>query len=152
MKLTWDDLLIQDVPSETLGRALSPWSFLFEGRVAPIFLNRFGSWFLQRPDGSVEMLDVLDGSVRRLGEDLESFWRAVNTPEWQEEYLLSLDVRDLHVAGKVAKGSDCYALAPHPVFGGVNPGRGDAVVPERVAVVSLDVWQSICRQAFGGPP
>ena len=44
--LTWDDLLIQNLkPAET--RAwLANWSGWFEGEVKPIFMSKFGDWFL----------------------------------------------------------------------------------------------------------
>ena len=152
MKLTWDDLLIQDLAEEDQATLLPPWSFLLQGRVSPIFLSKFGSWFLRRPTGEVDVLDVLQGEVRTVAASYESFVKNVNAREWQEENLFSLLVYELHGASKVAKGRECYALVPHPALGGPNPARGDSVDPERVIVMGMRVWQSICRQTLGGPP
>lgn len=151
LKLTWDDLLIQNVEENLLERNLPPWSFVLKGECAPVFLNRFGSWFLRRRDGSVDMLDVLDGSVLRVCAPGEPFERYVNTLAWQERYLLSLAVFDLHRAGKIASGTQCYAIAPHPALGGPNPSVGQGLRPESTSVVDLGVWQSLCRQSLGGP-
>jgi hypothetical protein len=46
IKLTWDDLLIRNADPAELTACLAPWSFVVQGEVAPIFLNRVGSWFL----------------------------------------------------------------------------------------------------------
>jgi hypothetical protein len=152
MKLTWEDLLIQDLSVEEVGALLPPWRFLLDGRVASIFLNRFGSWFLQRPEGQIDVLDVLTGTIARVAESYDAFERGVNSLAWQEEYLLSRAVFDLHAAGKVPGPRQCYALAPHPRMGGWHPARGGSPDPQRVMVMELVVWHSICRQVLGGPP
>jgi hypothetical protein len=151
LKLTWDDLLIQNVEDDVLQRTLRPWSFALQGECGLVFLNRFGSWFLRRRDGSVDLLDVFDGSVRQVCAPDERFEQHVNTLAWQERYLLSLTVFDLHAAGKVARGTQCYAIAPHPALGGPNPSLGQALKPEFTLVVDLEVWQSLCRQSLRSP-
>lgn len=151
-KVTWDDLLIQDLPADELTELLLPWSFILQGSVAPIFLNKFGSWFLRRPTGDVAVLDVLVGEVRAVADSYEMFVQRINSVAWQEEHLLSLLVYELHAAGKVPRSRECYAVAPHPAVGGPNPARGEVVDPSRVMVMSLRLWQSFCRQSLGGPP
>ncbi len=149
MKLTWEDLLIQDLDEQEVDALLSPWSFMLQGQVAPIFLNKFGSWFLRRQNGRVDVLDVLAGAVDEVADSYESFVKCVNTASWQEDFLLSRAVLELHQAGKVPSRRDCYAIAPHPALsGGIGSEPIDAA---RVMVISLGVWQSICRQTFGGP-
>ena len=150
-KLTWDDLLIQSADPTELAECLEPWSFLVQGEVAPIFLNRFGSWFLRRRDGTIAMLDVLDGSVEQVATNFDEFSALVNTSEWQEQFLLSFAVFHLHEAGIVATGSQCYAI-PHPGIGGPNPTLGAPPNPKFTMLADLKVWQSICRQSLGGPP
>jgi hypothetical protein len=61
---------------------------LVGGRLAPEFLNKFGSWFLRRPEGHVEMLDVLTGTIDKVANSYEEFIGLVNEPGWQEVYLL----------------------------------------------------------------
>ncbi len=151
LQLTWAELLIQDVPPDAMMAELAAWSFLLQGSVAPIFLNRFGSWFLRRRDDSVDLLDVLGGSVTRIAESYPSFVQAVSTQAWQEHYLASRTVFDLHTAGIAATGSHCYAVKPHPALGGPDPLKGDAVPADRAMVMPLWMWQSFCRQSLGGP-
>jgi hypothetical protein len=152
MKLTWQDLLIEDHEPDDLATLLSPWSFLLHERVSPIFVTKFGSWFLRRPTGEVVVLDVLKGEVRTVAKTFEAFQTRVNSVEWHEQNLFSPLVYQLHQAGKIPRSGECYAIVPHPALGGPNPAAGDVVDPARVMVMSLRLWQSLCRQSLGGPP
>jgi hypothetical protein len=73
MRLGWPDLLIE-LPPEEVGPLLEPWAWKVEGRVAPIFLNKFGAWFLLRPAGHVDMLDVCSGELSVAAESYEGPW------------------------------------------------------------------------------
>jgi hypothetical protein len=145
-RLTWADLIIEDLNPDDCRLWLGHWSWLVGGRLAPTFLNKFGSWFLRRPEGHVEVLDVLCGSVEHVADSYEEFIRLVNEPRWQEAYLLSELVFELYRQGKVPGPGQCYALAPHPALGGPNPANGEAVDPQFVMVMEIGLWQSLCGQ------
>ena len=151
-RLTWPDLLIEDISSEQFRDWLAPWAGVVSGRVAPALLSKFGFWFLRRPEGHVELLDVCTGQLDRAADSYDEFMREVNEPWWQEVYLLSELVLQLHAAGKVPGPGQCYALAPHPALGGPNPANGDAVDPRSVLITDVVVWQSICAQSLGIGP
>jgi hypothetical protein len=68
MPLAWDDLIIEDITPEQFQRWIEPWMGIIGGGVAPAFLSKFGTWFLRRPDGHVEMLDVSTGTVDRIAD------------------------------------------------------------------------------------
>jgi hypothetical protein len=145
-KLTWDDLLIRDLKNEDCREWLAHWSWLVGGKLAPEFLNKFGSWFLRRSEGSVEMLDVLNGTIEKVAETYEEFIASLNQQSWQEHFLLSKLVYELHQHGKIPGPGQCYALAPHPAIGGPNPTQGQKVDPRFVSVMDIAVWQSLCSQ------
>jgi len=147
-RLTWDDLLVQDITPEQFRDWIAPWSGLVTGQVAPAFLSKFGFWFLRRPEGHVEVLDVFRGELDRVAESYDDFVREVNQVWWQEVYLLSKLVLELHQAGKVPGPGQCYALAPHPALGGPNPHGDTPVDPRFVLVTDILVWQSICAQSI----
>src|SRR5258707_1298332 len=109
-------------------------------------MNKFGSWFLRRPDGDVEMLDVFTGTIERVADSYEDFIAQVNERWWQEFYLLSESVLRLHQVGKVPGTGQCYALAPHPALGGPNPMGDQAVDPQFVMVMDISAWQLLCSQ------
>ena len=148
-RLTWSDLIIEDISLEEFQSWIAPWSAVVVGRVAPAFLSRFGFWFLRRPEGQVELLDVFTGELSKLADTYEEFIREVNQQWWQEVYLLSELVDRLHGEGKVPGSRQCYALMPHPRLGGPNPANGEAVDSRYVMVMDVGVWQSLCAQIVG---
>jgi hypothetical protein len=152
MALTWNDLIIEDITLEQFQQWIQPWIGVIGGRVAPAFLSKFGTWFLRRPEGHVEMLDVFTGTVQRMADRYDDFVAEVNQQWWQEVYLLSELLR-LHDADKIPGSGQCYALAPHPAVGGPNPVNGDAVDPRFVVVMDVIVWQKLCslRWCWGEP-
>jgi hypothetical protein len=148
-RLTWDDLLVQNIAPEQFRDWLSPWTGVVAGRVAPAFMSKFGSWFLCRPEGHVEMLDVLTGQIERMADTYDDFMREVNEQWWHETFLFSKLVFELHAVEKIPGPGQCYALAPHPALGGPNPNSGDVIDPKFVMVTDVIVWQSICAQSLG---
>jgi hypothetical protein len=151
-RLTWDDLLIQNITSEQFHDWIAPWTGLIQGRIAPAFISKFGLWFLRRPEGAVEMLNVLTGQVERMAETYDDFMRDVNEQWWQESYLFSELIFQLHQANKIPGPEQCYALAPHPALGGPNPYAGDTIDSKFVMLMDIIVWQSICAQSVGFKP
>jgi hypothetical protein len=146
IKLTWDDLIVDHVTPEEAVAWLAPYQWLGLGRIAPIFLSRFGNWFLHRPDGSVHMLEITEASVEQVAPDFDAFRAAVNTQAWQEQYLYSALVLRYRREGIVALGRQVIGFAPHPAF-------VDSIDECKPMVLDMIVWQSICghtmRQARG---
>jgi hypothetical protein len=149
-RLTWADLLIQDLNPEESHYWLEPWSWLVSGPLAPEFLNKFGSWFFRRPEGHVEMLDVLNGTVEKVADSYDEFMGLVNQQWWQEVYLLSELVFRLHGEEKIPGPGQCYALAPHPAIGGPNPTNNDPIDLRFVTITDIAVWQGLCAQFVQG--
>jgi len=77
------------------------------------------------------MLDVFSGEVERVAETHDAFVADVNDVSWQETYLVSRIVFELHEAGKVPGPKQCYAISPPAALGGPNPMRGDPVPRNR---------------------
>src|SRR5215212_3983138 len=87
-RLTWPDLIIEDMTAGQFEDWLAPWAGVVTGVIAPAFLSKFGWWFLRRPEGHVDMLDVFAGQLQRVAETYDAFVRDVNEQWWQEVYLL----------------------------------------------------------------
>jgi hypothetical protein len=139
IKLTWEDLILDNVTGDEAAAWLLNWDWLVSGDVCPIFLSRFGNWFLRRLDGSTDLLDVIDGKVETISTTPEGFVSAVNTQDWQEQYLYSALVMKYRREGIVARGRDAIAFVPHPAF-------VESLGKCKVMVVTMNVWQSICGQ------
>ena len=112
LKLSWADLIIEDIEPEYAFNCLREWGGLVSGQVPPVFLSKFGDWYLRRPDGTTHKLDVLSGTLTVIADSPEEFRARVNTQEWQEEHLLSRLVYELHRHGRSGPGQ-CFAVAPH---------------------------------------
>src|ERR1700759_1807699 len=118
MKLTWDDLIIQNISMEDAQRWIEPWSAHLEGQFAPMCMSKFGDWFLRRPDGSTDELSVIEGTLQRVALTPEEFMANVDRVDWQEEHLLSFHVAQLHERGLIPGAGECYGFAPHPILTG----------------------------------
>jgi hypothetical protein len=140
-KLAWNDLLIQEISPSDARTWLGYWSGTVSGRVAPVFMSKFGDWFLRRPDGGTDELSVIEGTYSPIASTPEQFAQLVNTQTWQEQHLLSLQVAQLHERGIIPLAGQCYAFAPHPVLIG-------QIDIQRVILMDIGVWQSICAQHF----
>jgi len=139
--LTWDDLLIQNLSDSDVRTWLDYWPGRVTGRVAPVFMSKFGDWFLRRPNGETDELSVIDGTYSTVASTPEEFSSLVNTPAWQEEHLLSLQVYQLHERGIIPQAGQCYGFVPHPAW----TGRIDI---EQIMIFDIGVWQNICAQVF----
>jgi hypothetical protein len=144
-KLTWDDLLIQNIAPAEAARCLGLWGHLVQGRVAPVFMSKFGDWFLRRPDGATVELSVIEGAFETVAQTPQEFSALANTQDWQELHLLSLHVHALHQRGLVPGPGQCYGFAPHPAF----TGKIDV---STAMVMDILVWQSISAQIFAPKP
>jgi len=141
LQLNWQDLITENIPTELAKQSLAEWSWLVGGQCAPLFLSKFGDWFLRRPDGSTQLLDVLEGNLSTIAATPDEFQALVNNREWQEERLLSQLIYNLHAKGVIPEAGQCYGFAPHPALS----GRIDS---NDVILIDVRVWQSICSQVF----
>jgi hypothetical protein len=119
LNLTWEDLILDNVTAGEATAWLSEWKWLLSGQLYPVFLSRFGNWFLRRPDGSTDLLDVHDGTIERIASSPEEFAAAVNTLEWQEHYLYSALVLQYRRQGVVARPRR-HRVRTTPGAGAVN--------------------------------
>ena len=140
-KFTWEDLIVDNVTPEEASAWLAPWDWLVSGRVYPVFLSRFGNWFLRRPDGATDLLDVHEGIIERVAPTPEAFDAAVNTLDWQEQFLYSALVMRYRRQGVVARDRDAIAFAPHPAL-------VQSIDACRPMLIHMNAWQAICGQTL----
>src|ERR1700755_2161883 len=133
-KLPWNDLLIQSISESDARTWLGYWSGMVGGRVAPVFMSKFGDWFLRRPDGGTDELSVIEGTYSSVASTPEEFASLVNSQAWQEHHLLSFQVLQLHERGLIPSSGQCYAFAPHPALS----GRIDIA---HAMLMDIGVWQ-----------
>lgn len=145
LRLRWDDLLIQNLLEEDCEKWLGYWSRWVRGRVLPLYMSKFGDWFLRHSDGSTTELSVLDGTYKRIASTPDEFVSLVNSPNWQEKHLLSLIVFQLHARNIIPAEGQCYGFTPLPMLS----GRIDI---DHSVIMPIGAWQSICAQTLGSEP
>jgi hypothetical protein len=144
-RLTWDDLLIQNLAEADVRQWLAHWSGWLTGEVTGdvqfVAMSKFGDWFLRRRDGSTDELSVIEGTYSAVAETPDEFTRMLSTASWQEDHLRSQQVLALHERGRVPAAGQCYGFAPHPVW----TGRIDL---DHAMLMPIGAWQSICSQTL----
>src|SRR5579859_515585 len=114
------------------------------GRVSPVFMSKFGDWFLRLPDGGTHELSVLEVTHTAIAATAEEFSALVNSPGWQEEHLLSVLVQQLHERGLLPTAM--LRLHPAPCFFGRNrPPASHAHGHPRLAIYLLKL-SALTRQ------
>jgi hypothetical protein len=136
--LAREDLIIpvDQVDSEAL---LQDWRWRLNGRVRPVLLTMFGDWFLERPNGDVELLDLLDGKLTRVAGSIRELEGLLDDQEMQDRWLLGPTIVALHARGLRPGPGECYGYKLPPIVGG-------PVAVDNIEVLLLTVWQSIMGQ------
>lgn len=137
IQLGWDDLLIQNLQQRECERWLSHWSGWVLGRVLPLYMSKFGDWFLRQPDGSTSELSVLEGTYKIIASTPDEFVGLINSQEWQQEHLLSRLVLQLHERNIIPAEGQCYGFAPHPILSG-------RIVTNDALIMPIGAWQYVC--------
>lgn len=139
-RLSWSDIFT-DASALNFAELLAYWPNTVSSRVSPIGASAFGDLYFQRPDGSVECLDVLEGGTHLVAASQEDFATLMNSREWQESNLLTEGVALLLERGLARGPEQFFAFAPHPSFVG-------KIDWSRVMTLDSAIWHSICSQAL----
>ena len=140
--LSWSDLFIED-PSVDFGRIFSCWPQHELGRVRPIGLSAFGDCYFEREDGSVLVLDPLEGAIRQVAPSVAEFQQLMNSPQWQAQNLMPSLVAALLSRGLARGATQVFGFAPHPAFTG-------KLSAEHAMPLDAVVWHSICSEVAAG--
>jgi len=139
-------LVVPPPASADVPRMLASWSWLVGGRFRPIAINRFGDWFLERPDGSVEQLGIHDGELMTVAPTVTAWksWLATDDAMAANWDWLVLRLHDL---GKV--------LGPDQVFGfKVPPLLGGTLTVDNVGIYPIATMMALLsplgERAHGG--
>jgi hypothetical protein len=122
------DYLIDDTGFDW-PRLLVEWTRLLPSQLTVWMMNRFGDLFLLYADGSVHMLDVGIGTVKRLAESRDEFLIKVDEGDNANQWLMIPLVDRLVAAGKVLKRGQCYGYIMSPVLGGDYTVENTSILP-----------------------
>jgi hypothetical protein len=117
MAFSVNDYLIEQSSIEW-PTVLSSWSWLLPSKFTLWLVNRFADLFLVLPDGSVHMLDVGAGTLRRIADSRDDFCTKLDEGENAKEWFMIPLVDKLAAAGIRLQPGDCYGFKMPPVLGG----------------------------------
>lgn len=112
-----DDYLI-DPEGVDWSVALAHWSWLVPAEFTLWLVNRLGDLFLVLKDGSVLMLDVGAGTLKRLAADRDEFCRLIDEGDNANRWLAIPLVDELMASGMRLAPGQCYGFKVPPALGG----------------------------------
>ena len=104
-ELDWAQLLANWAPP--LPESLAVW-----------FANRFGDIFVIPEYGSVQLLDIQTGMVRKIAEGRDDFAERIDSENNAREWLLMPLVDRCMASGLTVSANQCYGFKIPPILGG----------------------------------
>ena len=108
---------------------LANWAWLAPSEFRVWLMNRFGDLFLVMRDGSVHVLDVGCGTLKRVADDRDQFASLLDLNGNANEWLMIPLVDRLRAAGVVLGAGECYSYILLPILGGEYSVANTRVVP-----------------------
>jgi len=97
---------------------LSDWSSVLPSSFTIWLVNRFGDVFIVFEDGSIHMLDVGIGAIKRVVDDRDHFTALLDIGDNANNWLM-IPLVDKCVAAGLYLGNDqCYGYKVPPILGG----------------------------------
>src|SRR4051812_471803 len=110
---------------------LEEWRWLLPPEFTVWLLTRVGDLFITLPDGSVHVLDVGAGELRRVADSRADAYAKIDEPKVAEDWLMIPVVDQLVASGCVLGPSQCYSYKMLPILGGSYAPEGRALLPIR---------------------
>jgi hypothetical protein len=136
-----NDYLIDQVDNN-FGALLSVWAALLPKNFTVWLVNRFGDIIVVFEDGSIHFLDVGIGTLTRIAESRENFYRVIDQGDNASNWLM-VDLVDKCVeAGMLLNPMQVYSFKIPPSLGGTY--TIDNFEPADLSVhysLLADIWQ-----------
>jgi hypothetical protein len=97
---------------------LQEWTWLLPAEFRVWLLTRTGDLFITIADGSIHMLDVGAGELRRVAGSRDEFCVKIDEPGIAQDWLMIPIVDRLVASGAVLAPGQCYSFRQLPVLGG----------------------------------
>src|SRR6476619_1753634 len=108
---------------------LRPWSWLLPTALTVWIMNRFGDLFLVLDDGTVHMLDVGGGTLKKVAESRDDFANKIDEDDNANQWLMVPLIDRLVTSGLTLREGQCYSYKQPPVLGGDYTVENTCVLP-----------------------
>ena len=127
---------------------LDEWRWLLPQKFRVWLFTRVGDLFITLPDGSIHMLEVGAGELRRVADTRDEACAKIDQPEVADEWLMIPVVDQLVASGRVLGPDQCYSYRVLPVLGGSYKAVDRVLLPIRE---HFGAWGSLHRQIANLP-
>lgn len=107
---------------------LSSWASLLPREVVVWLVNRFGDVFLVYQDGTIHMLDIGAGSVKKIADSRDEFGRMLDEGDNANQWLMIPLIDELVATGVLLEAGQCYSFVKPPAIGGDYSVENTAVL------------------------
>lgn len=117
MPITMNDLTISPggIDFDSL---LAEWSWAMPEPLRPVLLTAMGDAFAQGQSGAVYFIDMVEGAIRRVADDGESFKTLLGDNQFVTEHMFPARVVELRKAGLTLQPKEVYSHRHLLVLGG----------------------------------
>ena len=108
---------------------LRGWSWLVPPMLTIWIMNRFGDLLIVLHDGTVHMLDVGCGTLKKVAESRDDFANKLDEGDKANQWLMIPLIDRLVAAGLILREGECYTYKQPPVLGGDYTVENACVLP-----------------------
>lgn len=108
---------------------LRDWSWLLPPALTVWIMNRFGDLFIVLDDGTVHMLDVGGGTLKKVAESRNDFANKLDEGDNANQWLMIPLIDRLVARGVTLREGQCYSYRQPPVLGGDYAVDNTCVLP-----------------------
>lgn len=108
---------------------LRSWAWLLPRQFTIWIVNRFGDLFIVLGDGTIHMLDVGAGLLKKVAENRDDFGAKLDENDNANDWLMIPLVDRLVESGVTLKERECYSYRQPPVLGGDYTIDNTVVLP-----------------------
>ncbi|HEX4797252.1 MAG TPA: T6SS immunity protein Tdi1 domain-containing protein, partial [Humisphaera sp.] len=116
----------RDIDWESVLRA---WSWLLPTTVTVWIMNRFGDLFVVLDDGTIHMLDVGGGTLKKVADSRDDFANKLDEDDNANQLLMIPLIDQLVTSGLTLREGQCYSYKQPPVLGGAYTVENTCVLP-----------------------
>lgn len=121
-----------------VGALLAEWKWLIPETDTPLVISAFGDWVFGKPDGSLWVLSLLEGSYEQVAENSGEYNSLSKSQQWLNEVFIADWLPIALENGLVPSADECIGWKLHPLLGG------------EFEVANLQVFSMLAYQAIMG--
>ncbi|MDX1930794.1 MAG: DUF1851 domain-containing protein [Pirellulaceae bacterium] len=119
MPITMNDLTINPNGVD-LDQLLSEWTWAMPEPLRPVLLTAMGDVFAQGESGAVYFVDMIEGNIRNVAEDGESFQLLLRDNQFVTDHMFPSRIVQFRKAGMTLQPAQVYSHKHLLVLGGMD--------------------------------